>query len=249
MKVIIPAAGLGTRLMPYTSHIPKTMLPVGDQTPITRLLNQLGDNNVKQILIVTGYRHQVLSSFIRSQFPDLDIQIIYNERFAETNNIYSMFLAKEYCDEEILIINSDLLLAAELIETVILEIPDFIVVDKYVKLTDTATKVVITDGLNIAHISKELDPASAQGESIGIVKLSRETARRYFQAVAGFIRREESQVWYPYALNEIFGCIRIRALYTDSLFWCEIDTPQDYERAKERVQCLKNRHPADPKNL
>lgn len=231
MKIVIPAAGLGSRMIPYTTHIPKAMLPVGQQTPITRLLAQLKENNTTQIIIITGYQHQTLSAFVLKHFPDLDIQFVYNDCFAKANNIYSLFTARKYCNDEITIINADLLLANELIKRVFNNTPNFVVVDKDVDLTATATKVVLKDGLHLSRISKDIDPVSAQGESIGVIKLSKDAADLFFWKVTEFIEREDLQVWYPYALDELLGEINVKALFADQLPWCEIDTPQDYEKA------------------
>jgi len=231
MKIVIPAAGLGSRMMPYTTYIPKAMLPVGQQTPITRLLAQLKANNITQIIIITGYQHQTLSAFVLNHFPDLDIQFVYNDRFAKANNIYSLFIAREYCNDEITIINADLLLADELVKRVLNNAPNFVVVDKDVDLTATATKVIIKDGLYLSRISKDIDPVSAQGENIGVIRLSKDAADLFFRKVTEFIERGNLQVWYPYALDELLEEIRVKALFTDQLPWCEIDTPSDYEKA------------------
>lgn len=231
MKIVIPAAGLGSRMMPYTTHIPKAMLPVGQQTPITRLLAQLQANNATQIIIITGYQHQTLSAFVMKHFPDLDIQFVYNDCFARANNIYSLFAAREYCHDEITIINADLLLADELLKRILNSPPNFVVVDKDVDLTPTATKVILKDGLYLSRISKEIDPDCAQGENIGVIRLAKDATDMFFGKVIEFIERGDWQVWYPYALDELLGEIKVKALFTDQLPWCEIDTPQDYAKA------------------
>jgi len=231
MKIVIPAAGLGSRMMPYTAHIPKAMLPVGQQTPITRLLAQLQANNATQIIIITGYQQQTLSAFVLNHFPNLDIQFVYNDCFAKANNIYSLFVAKRYCNGEITIINADLLLADELLNRILNSPPNFVVVDKDVALTETATKVVFKDGFYLSRISKDIDPASAQGENIGVIRLAKDATDMFFGKVTEFIERGNLQVWYPYALDELLGEISVKALFTNQLPWCEIDTPQDYEKA------------------
>jgi len=217
--------------MPYTAHTPKAMLPVGQQTPITRLLAQLKANNATQIIIITGYQQQTLKSFVMNHFPDLDIQFVYNDRFAKANNIYSLFVARSYCNDEIIIINADLLLADQLLKKIINSPPNFVLVDKDVDLTETATKVVLKDRHFINRISKDIAPASAQGENIGVIRLAKDAAARFLGKVTEFIERGNLQVWYPYALDELLEEIKVSALFTDQLPWCEIDTPQDYEKA------------------
>ncbi|MGE5415322.1 MAG: NTP transferase domain-containing protein [Acidobacteriota bacterium] len=232
MRVIIPAAGLGSRMMPYTRYLPKAMLPVGIQTPIARLLSQLRSNNITDILIITGHQTLSLTDYVRDEFPDLNIEFVYNDRYYDMNNIYSLYLAGFYCiGDDVLIINSDLMLCAELIKRVAEELPDFVLVDKDVELTRDATKVSVTKSNYIYRISKDIDLSISHAESIGVIKLSKESAERYFLKVAQFIERGDHKVWYPYALDGLLNELRVQALFADGLTWCEIDTPNDYKRA------------------
>ena len=111
MKAIILAAGYGNRMRPLTDNAHKTLLTIAGETIIGRILDGLCDNNITDFVIVTGYRHEELVGYCSKHYPRCSIQYVHNERFRETNNIFSMALAFEKIDidSDIILIESDLI--------------------------------------------------------------------------------------------------------------------------------------------
>ena len=90
MRAIILAAGLGRRMMPLTEHVHKTLLTIGGQPIIDRLIGGLRENGIVRITIVTGYRAQELESYVLEHFPELEFSFVRNELYESTNNIHSL---------------------------------------------------------------------------------------------------------------------------------------------------------------
>ena len=111
MKAIILAAGYGNRMRPLTDHVHKTLLTVAGQTIIGRIMDGLVDNGIRDLVVVTGYRAEELTRYLSANYPHLSIQYVHNERYRETNNIYSMALAFEHTviDDDLVLIESDLI--------------------------------------------------------------------------------------------------------------------------------------------
>ena len=110
MQAIILAAGMGKRLKELTQNNTKCMVKVNGVTLIDRMLHQIDKQHLSRIVIVIGYEGQKLMDYIAT----LDIQtpIIYvnNPIYDKTNNIYSLYLARDYlCKEDTLLFESDLI--------------------------------------------------------------------------------------------------------------------------------------------
>src|SRR4051812_12894529 len=110
MQALILAAGIGRRMRPLTAARHKTLLTIGGETIIDRILDGLGQRAVSPITIVTGYRADELTAHVADRFPALDIRYVHNSEFESTNNIHSMALALEgmELEDDVLLIESDL---------------------------------------------------------------------------------------------------------------------------------------------
>ncbi len=110
MKAVILAAGIASRLRPLTDTTPKCLLKVGERCLLQRAFDALLQNGFREFVIVTGYRQQQIVDFLEAHYPALKVTFIYNEKYAFTNNIYSLWLTRPYVDkEDILLLDSDIL--------------------------------------------------------------------------------------------------------------------------------------------
>ena len=88
MKAIILAAGYGNRMRPLTDNLHKTMVTVAGKTIIGRIIEGLLENDISDIVVVTGYRAEELKNYLTSTFTNVKFTFVHNEKFRETNNIY-----------------------------------------------------------------------------------------------------------------------------------------------------------------
>jgi choline kinase len=95
-------------------------------------------------------------------------------------------------------------------------------------------KVKVSDGL-VVDIRKDLDPAEADGENVGIVKFSASGAQRLVEEMDGIISRGQLKDWAPRAFREFARRFPLHAISTGDYPWIEIDFPEDYRRANEEV--------------
>ena len=100
MKAVILAAGIASRLRPLTDTTPKCLLKVGERCLLQRAFDALLQNGFREFVIVTGYRQQQIVNFLEAHYPALEVTFIYNEKYASTNNIYSLWLTRPYVDKE-----------------------------------------------------------------------------------------------------------------------------------------------------
>lgn len=110
MQAIILAAGMGKRLKELTNNNTKCMVKVNNTTMIERMLRQLDALNLSSIVIVIGYKGNELMEYINTLNVKTPINYVNNEIYYKTNNIYSLFLARNYLvKEDTLLLESDLI--------------------------------------------------------------------------------------------------------------------------------------------
>ena len=125
MQAIILAAGMGKRLGKYTKNATKCMVPVNNKTLIEYAVETLVANNIKKLTIVVGYKSEVLKKFLSDKFNTdnlngMAIEYIENPVYASTNNIYSLYLAKEVMmQDDTILLESDLIFKPEIISSLI----------------------------------------------------------------------------------------------------------------------------------
>ena len=98
MKVIILAAGQGTRLRPLTDNCPKCMVEVNGKSIIERQLDTMRSCGIKEndITVVAGYCSDVL----KERLKDTGIQVIVNREFERTNMVCSLMCARGTMETE-----------------------------------------------------------------------------------------------------------------------------------------------------
>ena len=104
---IILAAGLGSRLGDITKEKPKCLLHVGEERIIDRLIRSLSTKKISKITVVVGFLGYMIEDHINRNFRD--IEIVYNDDYRTTNNMYSMLLGLERVskDYSVISINAD----------------------------------------------------------------------------------------------------------------------------------------------
>ena len=133
MQAIILAAGMGKRLGELTKGNTKCMVEVGGETLIARLLRQLDKQHLSKIVLVIGYKAQELKNYLATIQIQTPIEFVENIVYDQTNNIYSLYLAKDYLvAEDTLLFESDLIMEDAVITKLLQHpYPDLAVVDKY----------------------------------------------------------------------------------------------------------------------
>ena len=104
MKVILMAAGRGTRISKFIGDKPKSLVDVGGMTLLSHTIQMLKSNGINDISIIVGYKHEMIEEELKNQ----NVKIYHNKDFAQTNSIYSLFLAKdELSEDDVILANAD----------------------------------------------------------------------------------------------------------------------------------------------
>jgi choline kinase len=240
VRGIVLAAGPGKRLRELTAELPKTLLPLSDgRTILDVVLANLRTAGLEEVAVVSGFAAERLAERV----PDLErrhglrIELVFNERAEEWNNAYSLWLARDAFAEGALIANGDTVHPASVEETLLSQrgADVLLAVDDEKTIGEEEMKVLATDGV-MERIGKEVDPASAAGEYIGVALVEPTAATPLADALEATWRRDPS-LYYEDGFQELAdrgGVVGVAPI--GKLDWVEVDDDEDLARARE-IEC------------
>lgn len=116
MNAIILAAGIGRRLRPLTDSIPKCLVEVRGKPLLLYQLDALVSCGIKKIVLVVGHRRELIEERIGKSYRGVPVEYVVNDDYSTTNNIYSLWLAKEHLlGDDILLMECDVIFDREVI--------------------------------------------------------------------------------------------------------------------------------------
>ena len=227
---IILAAGIGSRLNKITENIPKCMVEVNNIKIIDNQINNILSSGIKKIIIVGGYKYDMLSNYLYKKYPNNNIIIINNEQYEITNNMYSFFLTKKITKfKNIILMNGDVFFDKKILQNLIKnKNKNLICVDKE-NFNDENMKVVVKND-KIVKISKDIDKNEWNGTSIDLYKFSILTKSKLYKIIDKYLKNNQKKLWTEIAINDLFKHKRIKPMYINEK-WFEIDNENDLESA------------------
>ncbi len=228
MQAFILAAGIGKRLGELTKDIPKCLLELDKNMAIIDFqikgLVKAGLNPSK-IFVVAGHKWEKLS-YLKQQ----GINLIINPRYKEWNNIYSFLIIKDYAKEDFLLLNGDTIFHPRILKDLFVK-GTYFVIDNTKQLGEEEMKTIIANNI-IQKFGKDIAPQEAKGEYIGVAKFSINEAEVIFNKMKELISQGKTNIWYELAINDVLKDIEAKPLFLNELPWTEVDTPEDYKKAK-----------------
>ena len=257
MQILIPAAGMGKRLGSETYNKTKAMVEVNGKTLIERCLDSVVMHPIDRIILVVGYKKEKLKSFLGESYKGLDIVYVENNDYATTNNIYSVFLAKDYLlEDDTILIESDLIFEPKLLQMVVQnKFENLALVDKYKPWMD-GTVVKINNDFSISHFISKADfdykKVHEYYKTVNIYKFSKSfLASVYVPFLEAYAKAMGNNEYYEQVLKVIVNLDTraLKALPLDGEVWYEVDDAQDLNNASllfaepnERYKLLSQRY-------
>lgn len=232
MKGIILAAGRGARLNGGNGDMPKCLVTLGGETLLSRNVGLLRAAGLDEIVVVVG----CAAATVRRSCPG--VTFVENAKFAQTNSLYSLWLARTHLAEGFVVMNCDVLVHPQLIADLLTARHDDALLlayrDEDTAYGDEEMKVAVRCG-RVVDISKTMDPSDADGENLGIVKFGAAGARVLLEEADRLVAAGDHKAWVPRAFKEFARRRPLHAVGTRGFPWIEIDFPEDYRRAVEVV--------------
>ncbi len=228
MKALILNSGLGSRMGVLTSEHPKCMTEISPrETILSRQLRMLCEAGIREAVITTGYRDSVLVSYCQSLELPIHITFVKNPIYDQTNYIYSIYLAREYLQDDILLLHGDLVFENEVVDMVLGSEESCMTVSTTLPLPEKDFKAQIKDGV-ISAVGVDLftDAVAAQA----FYKLRKEDWLQWLNAITAFCESDDEakrKVYAENALNTLEGKANIHPLDVKNLLCTEVDNSED----------------------
>ncbi len=245
MKAIILAAGMGTRLRPITMSVPKCLVPVNSKPILEHQLDALLLAGIREVVLVVGHLGKSLSDNYGTSYCGMNIHYVENRLYDRTNNIYSLWLAREHLNSQVLLLESDLVFEPELLERLVqTPEPNVAIVERFQPHMDGT--VILTKGLGAnglwasgmvlkAHQGEDFDFASAL-KTVNIYKLSQELLQgQIVPELDSYIAQQRSDQYYEAVFADLIArdAMHLAVLEAAPHRWAEIDTLDDLQAAEE----------------
>lgn len=242
MQALMLAAGMGKRLGKYTENATKCMVPVNGKALIDYAIEALIEAGIKKFTLVVGYKRDVLKDYLKGKYPEITIEYIDNDVFDTTNNIYSLYMAKDVlAQDDTILLESDLIYDKKIIQELI-DNPEknLCVVSPFESWMD-GTVTVLDESKGIQGILGKADfnwdNKSNYYKTVNIYKFSKEFAKDVYMP---FLKAYQS----AYGKNEYYETVlkvisfldksTLKAHVVDGSRWYEIDDPADLAIASTR---------------
>jgi choline kinase len=236
---MVLAAGAGRRLHPDTENLPKTLLPVaGEDTILDVALRNLAGVGLETVVIVTGFA----ADRIEERREDLarryglQIETVFNPKAEEWNNAYSLWYARDFFDQGVLMVNGDTVHPQSVEESVLAARGNddlVIAVDDVKPLGDEEMKVHLSAAGQLDRIHKTLEPSTAAGEYIGVTLIEPHAGDALADALKATWEKDPQQ-YYEDGFQELADRGgRILAAPIGDVSWVEVDNHDDLGRARE----------------
>lgn len=259
MQSVILAAGMGKRLKSLTEKNTKCMVEVNGVSLIERMLKQIEkQDSIDRIIIVVGYKGEELKQYISTLNIKTPIEYVENKIYDKTNNIYSLYLAKDYlCKEDTLLLESDLIFEDSVLECLLNDERDTLaLVDRYESWMDgTCVKIGDDDTIEefVPNNKFKFNEIKDYYKTVNIYKFSKDFSEHYYVPFLKAYQEALGQNEYYEQVLKVLIMLddrQIKAKKLDNQKWYEIDDVQDLDIAKsifnpdedEKVDLLQKRY-------
>lgn len=240
MQAIILAAGMGKRLKELTSNATKCMVEVNGEMMIHKTLMHLEKLNLNKIVLVVGYEGQQLMDYVNSLGLKTPVEYVVNDVYDKTNNIYSLYLAKEYLlQDDTLLLESDLVYEEAVIRKLVdTPYPSLVLVDKFESWMDGTCITVDEDDNITSFVSKrefDFTKTDEYYKTVNLYKFSKNFSEKYYVPfLEAYCNAMGLNEYYEQVLKVItfLGDLEIKAVKLNGEKWYEIDDMQDLDIAE-----------------
>ena len=225
MLGLILAAGRGTRMGNIGK--PKSLLRMGDTSIIEFQVEFLKKVGIHDILVITGYQSEKIRGVLKNR-----VKFLNNPKFSETNNLHSMWVAREILHDDFICIYADLVFHPEILNQCYRSKSDICLMVEPNTREDTMK--VKTEGGKVIAVSDDIPTDQANGNFIGMAKFSKSLAKILFNEISILVKEKNVDVQYPLAIEKMIEKgIKIGYETTNNLPWFNINEQNEFKKSEK----------------
>ena len=229
---LLLAAGTGSRLHPLTLDAPKCLTEVSGEPILGRLVDNLRLQGIKRLVVVTGYLDHCIREFLEENAADMQLDYVFNPVYKTTNNIYSLWLAQKTIKEPFVLIESDLVFEASMLEPML--IPDRIAVSNILPwMNGTMVELNANKAVKALHVSNDVDD-ERRYKTVNICSLSSQSWQRVIARLDRYVENGHVNEYYETVFADMVAdaSLEFGAVFFDENKWYEIDAVKDLHQAE-----------------
>jgi len=231
MKALILNSGIGKRLNPLTSEIPKCLTKINGITILGHEIENILHYGIKNFIITVGPYEEKIKKFMAENFPEASVTYVKNPKYKSTNAIYSLWLTRHLIDDDILTMHGDMVFDRELLGNLLNEkYPNCALVNNKIEPPKKDFKGKIEKGV-VKTISVNISGENAFFLA-PIYKFSKDGFKLWLDEMDKFVKDGNVKVYGEEAFNNIFDKIKLHPVYFSDQFCMEIDDFDDLEIAR-----------------
>jgi choline kinase len=231
---LLLAAGTGSRLFPLTKNSPKCLTMVNDRSILERLIENLKSQGFKRLVIVTGHEKECIMDLLGDKSEDLVIEYINSPLYRTTNNIYSLWMARNLINEPFVLFESDLVLSSALLDQMVF--PDKMAV-ALMQPWLNGTTVSVNELNQITQFHKGTTDAyfDIRYKTVNVYSFSLSSWRGIISKLNQYISEGSVNCYYETVFSEMIddNSLAFESVTFDHKPWYEIDTIHDLSEAEK----------------
>ena len=237
MRALIFNSGIGKRMGELTAHSPKSMVHLyNNETIFERQIRLLQEAGITTVVVTTGpYPEMLKEVCAKLCFSNMTFYFPHNEKYDQTNYIYSMHQARDYLDDDIIMMHGDLVFDREILTSLIKDKrSDVCLINKFKALPEKDFKGRIVSG-TLREVSVKIFDKDCFAFQ-PLYKLSKATIKAWLDNVIKFVNEGNVNVYAENALNEISDTLSIFPKSYANHFVDEVDNPDDLARVSACIE-------------
>jgi choline kinase len=230
---LLLAAGTGSRLFPLTQNSPKCLTLVNDKSILERLINNLKNQGFKRLVIVTGHKKECIMDYLGEKSGDIYIEYVNSPLYKTTNNIYSLWMARNIINEPFVLFESDLVLNSTLLDDMVY--PDRMAVALMQPwLNGTTVSVNNTNRVTKFHKGTTDSYSDIRYKTVNIYSFSLLSWQAIVKQLNKYITEGNVNCYYETVFAEMIDnrSLAFESVSFDHKPWYEIDTIKDLAKAE-----------------
>ena len=231
---LLLAAGTGSRLLPLTQKSPKCLTLVNETSILERLIKTLNQHGFKRLVVVTGHLEDCIRNFLETRAGNIKIEYVFSPLYKTTNNIYSLWMAREIINEPFVLIESDLVFDPSLLTEMLY--PDRIAISRMKPWLNGSTVTINPSNTVDAFHSDSINGSNEiRYKTVNIYSLSVSSWYRVIEKLNQYILAGRVNDYYEAVFRQMVveKSLSLQAVHFDHKPWYEVDTIEDLACAEK----------------
>ncbi len=231
---LLLAAGTGSRLFPLTQKSPKCLTLVNETSILERLIKSLNQHGFNRLVVVTGHLEDCIRNFLKTRAGNLKIEYVFSPLYKTTNNIYSLWMAREIINEPFMLIESDLVFDPSLLAEMLY--PNRIAIARMKPWLNGSTVTLNpSDKVDAFHSDAKNKFNEIQYKTVNIYSLSVSSWYRVIEKLNQYILAGRVNDYYEAVFQQMVAekSLSFKAVHFDHKPWYEVDTIEDLASAEK----------------